>query len=527
MRASVHRVQAFGMSILGLALSCSSTASNTQSGPGDSAGGSQGTQGPNTTSVGPTTNSGAGGSATSDGANTDSASTDGADTDSATTAGVTAGGPTRGPTTGPTASTTASAATNSTQGGGGTSSVQSTVTSTSSGPTGPCADPEVRLTDIELTSPVIGNGNEGDTAPLPMAIAAKPSGGSTLAWLGEDDQVHIVDLGGDDQPIGTPFSLPAVNLQDIAADDAGGVVVLTRDAEGGGTLNCGTPANLCDGGPDPAIACYDMYMVRFDNGGETWATKLTSSSASLPPYSTGPDGPTVNMIWWYQHHGRIASDGNNYAAYFCNAISVSENGCINIHEGDRMQVVGPGGDIVDHPDAFGLGCSHSWNTRIVWDEATQHFVTVCATDNQNRIARPAPYRTILSTPDIGSASLGDLVVASGGGYWVSVSHEGTLRLLHFDEAEPDQNLEVTSADFSHLVSYGASNMIVAWESGAGMTAQVRSSADGSAVSETFAIDVTDHRYQAFKAFPDGSVAYAGQGQSSQSVRIARVMPCDG
>lgn len=374
---------------------------------------------------------------------------------------------------------------------------------------------------------MIGNGNEGDTLPLPMAIAAKPSGGSTLAWLGQDGMVHIADLDGDDQISGTPFSLPAVDLQDVAAEDTGGVVVLTRDAEGGGTLNCGTPSNLCDGGPNPAIPCYDMYMVRFDGGSETWATKLTNSSASLPPYSTGPSGPTVNMIWWYQNHGRIATDGTNYAAYFCNAISVSEGGCINIHEGDRMQVVGPSGQLVDHPDAFGGGCSHSWNTRIVWDEAAGHFVMVCATDNQNRIARPAPYRTIMSTPDIGTASVGDLILASGGGYWVSVSHSGTLRLLHFDEASPDQDIEVGAADFSHLVSYGANNMIIAWESGNGMSAQVRSAADGSVVSDSFPIDVTDHRYQAFKSFPDGSVAYPGQGSSSQSIRIARVMPCDG
>lgn len=360
-----------------------------------------------------------------------------------------------------------------------------------------------------------------------MAIAAKPSGGSTLAWLGQDGMVHIADLDGDDQITGTPFSLPAVDLQDVAAEDTGGVVVLTRDAEGGGTLNCGTPANLCDGGPNPAIPCYDMYMVRFDGGSETWATKLTNSSASLPPYSTGPSGPTVNMIWWYQNHGRIATDGTNYAAYFCNAISVSEGGCINIHEGDRMQVVGPSGELVNHPDAFGGGCSHSWNTRIVWDEGAGHFVMVCATDNQNRIARPAPYRTIMSTPDIGTASVGDLILASGGGYWVSVSHSGTMRLLHFNEASPDQDIEVTNTDFSHLVNYGANNMIVAWESGSGMSAQVRSAADGSEVSSTFSIDVTDHRYQAFKSFPDGSVAYPGQGSSSESIRIARVMPCEG
>ena len=67
-----------------------------------------------------------------------------------------------------------------------------------------------------------------------------------------------------------------------------------------------------------------MYLVRFDGTSETWATKLTGSSAALPPYSTGPtDGSNVIFIWWYAHHGRIVSDGTNYAGYFGAAISVS------------------------------------------------------------------------------------------------------------------------------------------------------------------------------------------------------------
>ena len=96
-----------------------------------------------------------------------------------------------------------------------------------------------------------------------------------------------------------------------------------------------------------------------------------------------------------------------------------------------------------------------------------------------------------------------------------------MRLLHFDEAEPDQDVEVAATDFSHLVHYGDSNMIVAWESGSGMTASVRSRADGSALSDEFEIDVADHRYQAFKAFPDGSAAYAGRGGPASDAGPAR------
>ncbi len=44
------------------------------------------------------------------------------------------------------------------------------------------------------------------------------------------------------------------------------------------------------------------------------------------------------FTWWYMHEGRLATDGSNYAAYFGAAISVSQNGCVNIHQGDRMQL---------------------------------------------------------------------------------------------------------------------------------------------------------------------------------------------
>ena len=35
--------------------------------------------------------------------------------------------------------------------------------------------------------------------------------------------------------VGTPFSIPAIDLQDIIADDDGGVVLVTRGATNGGT----------------------------------------------------------------------------------------------------------------------------------------------------------------------------------------------------------------------------------------------------------------------------------------------------
>jgi hypothetical protein len=271
-----------------------------------------------------------------------------------------------------------------------------------------------------------------------------------------------------------------------------------------------------------------MFMVRFDcAGNEIWSTLLTTATSTLPPYSTSGSGPTVHMIWWYQHHGRVAWDGTNYAAYFCDAISVSEGGCINIHEGDRMQVVGPDGTLLDHPDSFEGGCSHSWNTRLVWDESTGHFVMVCATDNIGRVARPAPYRTIWTAQDLGSLSVGNLVVASGGGYWVTVSDQGSIHLLHFDEAEPDQDITLGTADYSYLAAYGSGRMVAAWGSGSSITAQVFDAATGATVGSQFTLEVPPNRYHALKGFPDGSVAYPAPGTSSSSIRIARVLPCPG
>ncbi len=193
-----------------------------------------------------------------------------------------------------------------------------------------------------------------------------------------------------------------------------------------------------------------------------------------------------------------------------------------------MQVVGPTGSVLTGHDSFDWGCSHSWNTRMVWDPASSHFVTVCATDNQGRVVRSPTYQTIWTAQDLGSLSLGNVVLASGGGYWVSVSDQGGVHLLHFTAASatPDRDVAAGSSGFSHLVSYGPGRMLVAYESGSSITAQVRSDTDGSAIGSAFTIAVTDHRYQDFKAFPDGSVAYPAQGSNSQSVKSARVMPCN-
>jgi hypothetical protein len=68
-------------------------------------------------------------------------------------------------------------------------------------------------------------------------------------------------------------------------------------------------------------------------------------------------------------------------------------------------------------------------------------------------------------------------------------------------------------------------MLLAWESGSSMAAQIFDSGSGQKVGSQFTIEAPDHNYQAFKAYADGSAAYPAAGSSTTSIRIARVMPC--
>ena len=58
-----------------------------------------------------------------------------------------------------------------------------------------------------------------------------------------------------------------------------------------------------------------------------------------------------------------------------------------------------------------------------------------------------------------------------------------------------------------------------------MAAQVYDASTGTPIGAQFAINVPDHPWQSWKSFPDGSVAWAGVRAASNSVQVARVMPC--
>lgn len=415
---------------------------------------------------------------------------------------------------------TSTPATGGSPGTGGTTGSAGGATGSCARPVGTCSAPTVTVTEVSVGSQVTGYGQEGDTDPIPLAIAAMPSGGSRIAWLGTDGNVHIGELDCADELVGTPFTIPGIDLQDLYADDAGGVVLLTRSATNGGTDQCGT-GTLCGGTSSP---CRTMWMVRFDAAGNVaWETQVTNLSANLAGYQNG-----ARFIWWYQHHGRLAYDGTNYAAYFGVAITVTgANNCVDIHEGDRMQVVGPTGTLLSGHDSFEVGCSHAWTSRLVWDPRVNHFIMVCATDNSCRIARPNPYRTIAAGTCDNTLFGGDLVNSTTTGYWTAWSQGGTIRLQHFtDSAGPDTSVDSAgSSQHPHLVSYGANNMLLTWASGSSQAAQVRDASSGATVGAQFTIGVNDHNYLAYKSYEDGSVAYPASGSNNTSIKIARVMPC--
>ncbi|MDI1462908.1 hypothetical protein QEZ54_18180 [Catellatospora sp. KI3] len=371
--------------------------------------------------------------------------------------------------------------------------------------------PKVKVTEVNVGVKVTGYGREGDTEPLPMAIAATPSGGSWLAWLGTDGKVHLGRLDCDDRLVGKPTSFTGVDLQDVQADATGGVLLLTRKGD------CRT-GPLCGGSSSP---CRTMFMVRFDDSGhQVWERQVTNLTGGRGGYDAG-----ARFVWWYQHHGRLASDGRNYAAYFGVAITVRNGDCVDIHEGDRMQVVDAAGKLLSGHDSFEVGCSHAWTSRIVWDPRTKHFVMVCATDNACRIARPDPYRTVASGACDGTLFGGDLVLAATKGYWTAWSQGGQVRLEHFTTGRSDTTVKTGArSSHPHLVGYGSGRMLLAWASGSGLAAQAYDAGTGKPVGAKFTINVKDHDYQAFKAYADGSAAYPAAGGSSTSIRIARVLP---
>jgi hypothetical protein len=431
----------------------------------------------------------------------------------------------------------------------------------------------VRLTEIDVGSKV-QNGDTDQTF-FQIAISPIPSGGSRLAWLAGDNAVHVAQLGPDDQLVGQPFTIPAHDFSDIYADDKGGVMLVTRDAQGGGTNNCGNIDNLCGNASmyPTTYHCYDMYMVRFDGSTESWATKLSDSSAMRPPYGMSPtDSNRTTFIWeWYGHHGRIAFDGTHWAGYYGSSLSGSSQtltraNCaqsdstlmvgIDIHQGDQMRVLDASGAI--QMGGFDWGCSHSYYERITYDPAAKKFVQVCETDSGNQLLFAPPSYTGMKAiyaidmeRDKGNYSnIGNLVVGSQGGYWLTVSKSrmnaagmADVHLLHFTTGAPDKDLIISNDAMlncrsNHLAKYGSSRLVAAWETASSPNdfgaftqsrkfyVQTQNAATGEAEGGPLQVDVNGNRYYEFRDYPDGSIAYPTAGTSATKIKIMRILPCN-
>jgi hypothetical protein len=484
----------------------------------------------------------------------------------APTSSAAAGGAGAGMTGGSGAVSTSSGGT--TPGSGGSPPTGGTASGGGGAPSSRCslsAD-RVRITDVDVGRPVLNNETDAVGAVLhPLMLASLPSGGARLAWMSDDGRAYVATLDEDDQRIGTPNGFLAHSLADLHADESGGVLLVTRDARGDGDAHCGNLDHLCGAESERSWqgqwGCWDMVLVRFDGADETWATQLTDSTESDPPYLAGPTvSGRVVFIWQpFAHHGRIASSGSSYAAYFGASVALSEP-CIsadsihatavNIHQGDRMRVVGLDGQLQD--GGFGWGCSHSGYERVVWDAHAGEYVAVCKTDDQDRLAIPSPRQTIRSV-DLWYSNMSDLVSASGGGTWLATSDLrpgqpprssglADIHLVRFSTGEQEADLLLASDDGTnhrapHLAAYGATQMVAAWESAPTtgdfgfnnterqLYVQALDRATGAPEGAPLPVDVRGNRYHKLVAFPDGSVAFAARGETNTRIRILRILPC--
>jgi hypothetical protein len=316
-----------------------------------------------------------------------------------------------------------------------------------------------------------------------------------------------------------------------------------------------------------------MYLVRFDGTTETWATKLTDSSAARPPYGMSPTDTTrTTFIWsWYGHHGRIAYDGARWGAYYGASLSGSSQALtrancaqsdstllvgIDIHQGDQMRVVDASGAI-QMGGGFDWGCSHSYYERITYDPAAKKFVQICETDASNQLLFAPPSYTgskaiyaIDMQREIGNYSnTSNLIPAAQGGYWVAVSKSrasaagmADVHLLHFTTGAPDKDLIISNdttlnCRSNHLAKYGNSRLVAAWETASAANdftsltpnrkfyVQTFSAASGEAEGAPYQVALNGNRYYEFRDYPDGSVAYPTLGSSNTKIKIMRILPC--
>ncbi len=362
--------------------------------------------------------------------------------------------------------------------------------------------------------------------------------------MGSDGKVHVTKLDASDHVSGASIVVPGNDFSDLAADDAGGVVLLTRSQE------CGAPSALCGVAPNPPIPCSGMYLVRFDDAGkEVWATRLTNPNVPYPTAPTSSGGTRTTGESRPRGRATPRISGQRFRSPMAPwRASTFTRGS---GEGRRPRRSGA-------VRRLGLGCSHSGYERVIWDPIAKRYAAVCKTDNQNRIMFNVS--TEVRKLDLWYSNVGNLV-PSAGGYWLTTSDiepgqpasaEGTptctcsssprrqteaaRRRLPGSRHRRGSRLERARAAPRRLwrgsPARGVETTskvgdIARQDAGRKLHVQTRSRATGEAEGAAFAVDVLGNRYQEMIAFPDGSVAFPAPGSSGTKVKILRILPCAG
>jgi hypothetical protein len=232
-----------------------------------------------------------------------------------------------------------------------------------------------------------------------------------------------------------------------------------------------------------------------------------------------------------------------------------------------MKVVGPTGTLLTGHDSFDWGCSHSGYERMIWDATAGHFRMVCKNDGpvnsawNGRTADPTGNWSVdyIYPIDLWYADIGNIALSTASGYWLTTSNMRTgqtpasngladVHLLHYTTStttgNPDKDILLASDSglndrAPHLASYGSSHVLAAWETstatgdiayadtGRKLYVQSLDASTGATVSAPILVSgVQGNRYQEFRAFPDGSVAYPAPGSTNTKIKIVRVLPCN-
>jgi hypothetical protein len=151
-------------------------------------------------------------------------------------------------------------------------------------------------------------------------------------------------------------------------------------------------------------------------------------------------------------------------------------------------------------------------------------------------------------------NLGNVVLSPAGGYWLTASNLqagqpvkaaglADVHLLRFSTGMADRDLLIASdvtlnERAPHLAPFGATHLLAAWETSPStgdlnpndrnrkLYIQALNASTGGPESAQFNLPgIAGNRYQDFRGYPDGSVAYAAPGSSSTRIKIVRVLPC--